>query len=86
MFRFDLIKLFYLKIMYWKHSNPRCNGNRRDQVALKTNSIKILKFRIIKIRTGCQYVGYIYYNGNLNWAVCNPRVGRSWSRPSPRFL
>jgi len=37
-------------------SNPHCNGNRRDKVALKTNCIIIFKFRIIEIRTGCQYI------------------------------
>jgi len=62
-------------------------------VALKTNCIKNVKFRIIKIRTGCQHMGYIYYSQNLNWAAKNfnwaawgPRVGHSWSRTSPRFL
>jgi len=29
----------------------------------------------IKIRTCCQYVGYIYYSENLNWAAQNPRLG-----------
>jgi len=42
--------------MYWKRSNPHCNGNRRDKEALKTNYIKIFKFRIINLRTGCQYI------------------------------
>jgi len=60
-----------------KRSNPHCNGNRRDKVALKTNCIKMFKFRIIKIRIGCEYVGYIYYSENLNWAACGPRVGHS---------
>jgi len=35
-----LIKQIELKLMYWKRSNPNCNGNRRDKVALRTNSIK----------------------------------------------
>jgi len=76
-----------------KHSTPHCNCNRRDKVALTTNCIKNVKLRIIKTRTGCQYIGYIYYSENLNWAAktidwaeCGPRVGHSWSRPSPRFL
>jgi len=38
-------------------SNPKCNGNRRDEVALRTTCIKSIKFRFIKIRTGCQCVG-----------------------------
>jgi len=62
--------------MHWKCSNPNCNGSRREKVALKTTWIK---FKIIKIRTGCQYVGYFYYSENLNWAVDGPRVGHSWS-------
>jgi len=44
------------------------------KVALQTNCIKIFKFRIIKVRTGCQYIGYIYYSENLNWAACGPRI------------
>ena len=55
--------------MYRKRSNPHCNGNRCDKVALKTNCIKNVRFRIIKIRTGCQYIGYIYYSENLNRAA-----------------
>jgi len=58
--------------MYWKRSNPHCNGNRRDKVPLKTNCIKNVKFRIIKIRASWQYIGYIYYSENLNWAAQKP--------------
>jgi len=36
-------------------------------VALRTTCIKNVKFKVIKIRTGCQYVGYFYYSENLNW-------------------
>jgi len=25
--------------MYWKRSNPNCNGNRRDKVTLRTTCI-----------------------------------------------
>jgi len=46
-----------------------CNGNRRDKVALRTTCIKNVKFKIIEIRTGCEYVGYFYYSVNLNWAA-----------------
>ena len=63
--------------MYWKRSHPNCNGNRRDKVALRTTCIKNDKFKIIKIRTGCQCVGYFYYSKNLNCAACGPRVGHS---------
>jgi len=55
--------------MYCKSSNPNCNGNRRDKVALRTTRIKNVKFKIIKIRTGCQYAGYFHYSERLNWAA-----------------
>jgi len=51
--------------MYWKRSNPNCNGNTRANVALRTTCIKNVKFKIIKIKAGCQYVGYFYYSKNL---------------------
>jgi len=41
--------------MYLKCSNPNCNNNRRDTVALSTTCIKNVKLKIIKIKTGCQY-------------------------------
>jgi len=68
---FDLSKLNiqYLKTMYSKRSNPNCNGNRRDKVALRTTCIKTVKSKSIKIRKSCQYVGYFYYSDNLNWAA-----------------
>ena len=56
-------------------SNPNCNGDRLDKAALRTACIKNVKFKIIIIRTGCQYAGYFYYSEKLNWAVCGPRVG-----------
>jgi len=62
--------------MYLKRSNPNCDGNRRDKVALRITCIKNVKFKIIKIRTGCKYVGYFYYSENLNWAAQNLRLGR----------
>jgi len=42
--------------MYRKRSNPKCNGNRRDEVALRTTCTKNVTFKIIKIRTGCHRV------------------------------
>jgi len=46
-------------------------------VALKTTCIKNVKFKIItKIKTGCQYVGYLRHSENLNWAAQNLRLGR----------
>ena len=56
--------------------NPNCNGHRHDKVALRATCIKNVKLKIIKTRTGCQYVGYFYYSENLNWAAQNPRLGR----------
>ena len=38
--------------------------------------IKNVKFKVIKIKKGCQYVGYFYYSENLNWAAQNFRLGR----------
>ena len=61
--------------MHWKRSNPNCNGNRLDKVALRTTCIKIVEFKIIKIRTGYQYVGYFYYSEYQNWAAKNLRRG-----------
>ena len=81
---FDLSKL-NLKLMYWKHSNHDGNGNRCAKVALRTTCIKNVKFKIIiKIRIGCQYVGYFYYSQNLNWAAQNLWLGRM--RPEGRGL
>jgi len=38
-------------------------------VALKTTFIKNVKFKVIKMRTGCQNIGYFCYSENLNWAA-----------------
>jgi len=35
-------------------------------VVLRTTYIKIVNFKIIKTKTGCQYVGYFYYSKNIN--------------------
>jgi len=40
-----------------KGLNPNCKGNKRDKVALMTTSFKNVKFKVIKIGAGCQYVG-----------------------------
>jgi len=50
-------------------SNPNSKGNRRDKVALKTTCIKNVKFKFIKMGTGCQDVGHFYYSENLIWAA-----------------
>ena len=76
-----------LKLMHWKHPNPNCNSKRRNKVALRTTCIKNVKFKIIKVRTGCEYVRYFYQSENLNWAAknfdwatCWLRVGHNWMR------
>jgi len=73
--------------MYRKRPNPNCHGKRRNKVALWTTCIKNIKFKIIKIRTGCEYVRYFYHSENLNWtaknvdwATCWLQVGHSWIR------
>jgi len=38
---------------------------RRDKVTLGTTCIKNMKFKIIEIRTNCQYGRYFYHNENL---------------------
>jgi len=38
--------------------------------------IKNVKFKVIKIRKGSQYVRYFNYSANLNWAAQNLRQGR----------
>jgi len=53
-------------------------------VALRITCIKNVKFNIIKIRTGCEYVRYFYYAENLNWAVQKLRLGRMC--PESRWL
>ena len=66
-----------------------CNDNRRDKLALRTTSIKNVKFKIIKTRTSCQYVWYFYYSVYLNWTAQNPqpgpRVGHNCSRESVKI-
>jgi len=55
------------------------------KVALRTTCIKNVKFKTIKIRSGCQYVGYFYWTGlhkTFDWATCGPQVGHSWDRQS----
>jgi len=78
--------------MYWRRSNPHCNGSRRDKVALRTTRNKNVKFKIIDIWTSCQYVGYLYCGENVKWAAKKlwlgcmwPRVGHScsWWRSGP---
>jgi len=61
--------------MYCKRQILTAIGIRRDKVVLKMTCIKDVKFKIVKIRTGCQYIGYSYYSKNLNWAAQNLRLG-----------
>jgi len=53
-----------------------CTQYRRN-VALTTTCIKNGKFKIIKTRTGCQYVGNLHHIESLNWDERNLRVGRT---------
>ena len=62
--------------MYWKYFNPNWNVKRYDKVELQTTCIKNVRFKIIKIRRGCQYVGYLYYSKNLSLAAQNLCQGR----------
>jgi len=43
-------------------SIPNCNGDRLDEVSLRTTCIKNVILKIIKTKTGCQYVGYFHYS------------------------
>ena len=65
-------------------SNPNCIGNKHDKVALLPTCIKNVKFKIINVRTGCQYIGDFYYSDKLNWAAQNLRLGHM--RPVGRGL
>jgi len=58
----------------WAYGNLPASSYRRDKVALRNTYIKNIKFKIIKVKTGCQYVGYLHNSENLNWAACGPRV------------
>jgi len=44
-------------------------------VALWTTCIKNVKFKIIKIRTGCEYARYFYHSENPNWAEKKSSTG-----------
>jgi len=46
------------------------------KVVLRTTCNKNVKFKILKTRTSCQYIGYVFYSENLNWAAQNLRLGR----------
>jgi len=60
-------------------SNPNCNGNRRDKVALKTTRVKNVKFNIVKRSTGCQYAGYFYESKNLTGQYNTLHWAAGWS-------
>jgi len=49
---------------------------RRYKVAMRTTCIKNVKFTIMKIRPGWQYVANLCYSKNLNWAAQNLWLGR----------
>jgi len=64
--------------MYWKRSNPDCNGNRRDKMALRTTYIKNVKLKInYQNKDRLSVCSYSYYSENLNPAAAqNLRLGR----------
>ena len=68
---YDLSKVNLTSTNILEVCEPNSSGNRRDKVALRTTCIKNVNFKIIKTRTGCQYVGHFYYSGSLNWAAQN---------------
>jgi len=47
-------------------------------MGLKTTCTKNVKFKIIKIRTGCPYIGCLCYNKYLNWAAQNLWMGHGF--------
>jgi len=64
-------------------TKSNCNGNRRDKVALRTTCIKNVKSKIIKLRTGCQYVRYFAtakFKLDRTKPTTGPRVGHSWAK------
>jgi len=56
-----------------------CNDNRRDKLALRSTSIKIVKFKIIKYKDRLSVHRMFYYRENLNWAACGPRAS-GWTQ------
>ena len=75
-----------VNLIYSKRSNPNCNGDRRDKMVLRTTCIKNVNFKIIKTRSGCQYVWYFHCSLQLKpklgrtKASTEPWVGHSWLR------
>jgi len=63
-------KTFYTKVSVDIRKSPSTQY-WRDNVALTTTYIKNVKFKIVKIKTGYQHVGYLYYGESLNWAAQN---------------
>jgi len=59
----------------WKSSSAQY---RRDKVALRVTCMRNVKYRIIKIRTVCQYVGYLYQFFSTFFAsrttLCNKKI------------
>jgi len=60
-----------------------CHGNRRDKVTLRTTCIKNVKFKMIKTRSGCQYVAYcriLILQRKPKVGCTNPQLGRISAR------
>jgi len=72
---FDRSKLKIASPNALKVFESNCNRSKREEVALRITCIKNFKFKFIKTRTGCQYVGCFYYSINLKRAAQNLRLG-----------
>jgi len=75
----SLAQTFVYATDYGGRHLSTCPGAALPHVgsSVRTTCIKNVKFRITKVRTGCQYVGYFYYSENLNWAAQNLLLGNT---------
>jgi len=59
--------------MYWKRSNPNCNGNRRDKVVPRTTCIKISNWRLWKygqVAGGVQTIETTVFWDHIHFTPC----------------
>jgi len=68
--------IFHRWVRHFTYIRVSNVAKNMDKVALRRIWIKNLKFRIIKIRMGCQCVRYLYDGKNLNRAAQNLHLGR----------
>ena len=99
---FDLSKQNVLQLMCWKRSNPNCNGNRRDKVALRPpelkfriehyeNTDKLSVCRIFSLQRTLELVqrkNKIIVDVVLRWVTCGDhnQFGRSYPKRSKSTL